>query len=220
MYRISVCFCLLTLEMWHTYQQYLVAQKTLAVVVVPLMLNSILPLSYDYSHFPVIAIFLHVINALLLVWNLVMPFLGIYGARREKPSWLCMAIYGLAMQICLCIVQMIFGAKVVRGYGIYMSCCKSFYTNSIVTCIILSVVALVYAYLCLRNFRKGLLFYRKSLYITVDTNNCTAPRYTGSIYRSRLELDYDEIEQPKAIKYLYDLYLILFAVSLRLYALF
>lgn len=126
MHRILVRFQLLIIEMWRTYQQYLVAQKTLAVIVAPLMLLFALFSQFNYSWFPATTIFFYAAKMLLFIWILAMVPLGVYGAKWEKSFCLYIVICGLVMLISISIAEIVLADKLHNNYALYVIMCKSF----------------------------------------------------------------------------------------------
>lgn len=180
--------------MWRTYQQYIVAQKALAVVVVPIMLELLFPFSYNRGGFSTIGIIFYVINVLLFVWILVMVPLGVRGAKTENKMLFYVVICGLLLQIVIGVMEILLASRFFNRYTIYYVFGKNWCTNLVGVSIFCSLLTLVLAFLCLKNFGKGLLIHRNVLWLIVDENNPTSLRYAGTIARPRMELEEDELE--------------------------
>lgn len=163
--HISIFSMLLILEMWYTFQRYLVAQKALVLIVAPVMLEFIFPFPYNYGEFRSLAISFHVANVFLFIWMSTTPFFGAYGARKESKPLFCIVISGLLLQIITSAVEIVFYSRFLySNMGLY-TFGKSSYANSVAVNIFWSLLTLIAALLCLNNFGKGLLAHRNVLVI-------------------------------------------------------
>jgi hypothetical protein len=121
---------LLMLEMWRTYQWYAVAQKSLAIVVASVLSEFLYPNAYNYKDYHTLSICFYVVNVILFVWLFISTYLGICGAKRERKLWLWTVIIGLALQIVVNLVELIFATKFPNMFNVYYT----FGKENMITC--------------------------------------------------------------------------------------
>lgn len=180
--------------MWRTYQQYIVAQKALAVVVAPIMLELIFPYSYSHKQISTISYFFYVTNVVLFVWTLATVPLGVHGAKTENKAVFYVVICGLLLQIVVGMVEIVLASRFFDRYTIYYVFGKNWYADSVAVSVFCSFLTLVLALMCLSNFENGLLAHRNVLWLILDETNPASLSYSGTVSRPRVELEEDELE--------------------------